>query len=150
MLLLTRRLSTTEAEAVQEPQATLSLPFEVRQKGRFRAELSDGTPVAVQIARGMVIRGGDCLGSEDGQCVRILAAPEPISLVSAPAPLDLLRAAYHLGNRHVALQVQQDQLTYLQDHVLDAMCTGIGCRVEHEMAAFEPEPGAYQPQGHPH
>ena len=126
----------------------LSLPFEVRQKSRFRAKLDDGSEVGVIVERGSVLRGGDILSGPAGQMVVVEAAREAVSTVASTEPRRLARAAYHLGNRHVPLQVGDGWVRYLHDHVLDEMCAQLGLRVVHEHAAFEPEAGAYG--GHHH
>ena len=128
---------------------TLKLPFEIRQKSRFRAQLVDGAEVAVVIERGSVLRGGDYLSSADHRYVLVEAAPEAVSLVSHSDASTLARAAYHLGNRHVPLQVGDHWVRYLHDHVLDDMCRQLGMKVEREAAPFEPEAGAYG-GGHGH
>jgi len=129
---------------------TLSLPFETRQKSRFRAVLGDGTPVGVVLDRGHILRHGDQLASDEGVRVRIEAAPEAVSQVHSTDPLLQARACYHLGNRHVPLQIDADGLRYLHDHVLDDMVRGLGLVVEFTHAPFEPEAGAYAGGGHGH
>lgn len=130
-------------------ELTLTLPFEKRQKSRFRARLNNGSDAGIAIERGSVLRGGDCLKSKDGQVVRIISAKEDVSTIQCNNAHDLARAAYHLGNRHVALQVGDSWIRYLKDHVLDEMVQGFGLKVQHESAAFEPEVGAYH-GGHAH
>jgi urease accessory protein len=153
MLELTRKLASHDhnAPSVQARvvDGVLSLPFEIRQKSRFRACLTDGTEVGVVIDRGSVLRGGDVLASPQGSLVSIEAAAEAVSIVTHDNPIQVARAAYHLGNRHVPLQVSECGLCYLRDHVLDKMCTGLGLHVRHEEAPFEPESGAYG-SGHTH
>jgi urease accessory protein len=125
------------------PTARLTLPFELRQKSRLRCQLDDGEEVALLMARGTVLRGGDLLCAEDGRVVQVIAAPEGLSVVATDDALQLARAAYHLGNRHVALQVRPGMLCFLHDHVLDDMLRGLGLPVRFEMLPFEPEGGAY-------
>ena len=153
-LRLTRRL--TEAEPVS---AVLSLTYEQRSRSRLRARLDDGRAVGVLLPRGgEPLRDGDLLRDEQDSevqdrpvpsrempsvVVQVRAAPEPVSTAEADDPLLLARAAYHLGNRHVALQIEPGRLRWLQDHVLDAMVRGLGLTVTLEDAPFEPEPGAY-------
>ncbi len=93
--------------------------------------------------RGTILREGDLLLADDGRAVRVVAAPEMVSTVSAEDPLTLMRAAYHLGNRHVPLQIGEGWLRYQHDHVLDDMVRGLGLSVRVEEAPFEPEAGAY-------
>ena len=124
----------------------LTLPFESRQKSRLKTVLNDGTEVGLMLPRGLVLRGGDCLRAEDGSIIRIVAAPESVSTVRHENLLLIARAAYHLGNRHVALQIGEGWLRYQHDHVLDDMVRGLGLVVLHEMEPFEPEGGAYSEQ----
>lgn len=138
MLKITARLDHHDAA-----EAELYLPFEIRQKSRFRATLADGTSVGVYLPRGGLLRGGDRLRAEDGRVIAVRAAPEAVSTVAHADPRQLARGAYHLGNRHVQLQLGAGWLRYLQDHVLDGMCRQLGLSVTHEQAAFEPEAGAY-------
>lgn len=131
-------------------QATLSLPFELRQKSRLRANLDSGEEVGLILPRGHVLRGGDCLKAENGMVIQLTAADESVSTVTAPDPLTLQRACYHLGNRHVPLQITESWIRYLEDHVLDDMVISLGLSVTHEQAPFEPEVGAYHKHGHSH
>ena len=128
---------------------SLTLPYEKRQKSRFRAQLNNGEQVGIIIERGSVLRDGDCLKSKDGTMVKIISADEEVSTVHCDNAFDLARAAYHLGNRHVPLQVGSSWLRYLHDHVLDEMVKGFGLTVKYESAPFEPEIGAYH-TGHTH
>ena len=128
----------------------LKLPFETRQKSRFRATLEDGSEVGVVIERGHILRGGDLLTGPDGHIVLVEAANEAVSTVAHDNSQLFARAAYHLGNRHVPLQVGDHWLRYLQDHVLDDMCQQLGLDVSHEDAPFEPESGAYGGHTHHH
>ncbi|MBF0265470.1 MAG: urease accessory protein UreE [Gammaproteobacteria bacterium] len=145
MLKITRRLD--------DPVATdlyIKLSFEVRQKSRFKTQLNDGIEVGVVLSRGHILRDGDCLLAEDNQVVRIVADDETLSIVDCDDPLMLCKACYHLGNRHVALQIKKDQISYLHDHVLDDMVKGLGLSVRVEQAPFEPEDGAYASHSHSH
>lgn len=133
-------------------QATLTLPFELRQKSRLRTRLDSGEEVGLFLPRGTVLRDGDRLRTTGGLVVEVRAAPEAVSIARADDPWLLARAAYHLGNRHIALQVGAGWLRYLRDHVLDRMVQEMGLRVSEEQAPFEPEAGAYggDHHGHPH
>ena len=102
------------------------------------------------LPRGTVLRGGDRLASAAGRTVTIAAAPEAVSTVRSEDGRSLARIAYHLGNRHVHVQVGDGWLRYLADHVLDAMVAGLGARAQRESAPFEPEAGAYGRSGHHH
>jgi urease accessory protein len=139
-------------EILEQAQATeqvLTLPFELRQKSRLRATLNDGTEVGLMLPRGHLLRGGDCLRAEDGSVVRVEAAEEQVSTVRHADPLMIARACYHLGNRHVPLQIGEGWVRYQHDHVLDDMVRGLGLDVAFESAPFEPEGGAYG-GGHGH
>ena len=124
-------------------QATLTLPFELRQKSRLRTRLDSGQEVGLFLPRGTVLRHGDRLRTTGGMVVEVRAAPETVSTARADDPLLLARAAYHLGNRHVALQLDPGWLRYLHDHVLDGMVRELGLTVVGERAPFEPEAGAH-------
>ena len=123
--------------------ARLVLPFELRSRSRFRAQLVGGEEVGVILARGQILRGGDLLLAADGRVIEVGAAEETVSTVHSAEPRALARAAYHLGNRHIALQIGAGWLRYSHDHVLDEMLQGLGLKVTVEQAPFEPEAGAY-------
>src|SRR5262249_30501822 len=129
---------------------TLTLSFELRSKSRLRARLDDGEEVAVSVPRGRVLRNGDLLCGSDGLVVRVQAADEEVSVARAADPEHLARVAYHLGNRHVALQVGPGWVRYLHDHVLDDMVRSLRAEVRLERAPFEPEGGAYDVLAHHH
>ena len=124
-------------------QASLSLPFELRQKSRLKAKLDSGEEIGLMLPRGRVLRGGDCLKAENGLIIELKAAQESVSTVTAPNKLTLQKACYHLGNRHVPLQITENWIRYLKDHVLDDMVASLGLTIVHEEAPFEPEVGAY-------
>ena len=132
---------------------TVELDWDVRQKSRFDATDSAGRALAVFLPRGTLVRGGDVLVAEDGSLVRVLAAPQPVLVVTHCSehgtPFDLTRAAYHLGNRHVAIELRPDHLKIEPDHVLADMLRGMHLIVHERQEAFEPEGGAYAAQGHP-
>jgi urease accessory protein len=134
-----------------DPSATateiLVLPFEARRKSRLRTCLASGEELGYWLSPGSVLRQGDKLLAEDGRVVAVVAADEPLLEVRAADATQLARAAYHLGNRHVAVQVAEGFLRVARDHVLQAMLEGLGCRVSEVVAPFEPEQGAY---GHHH
>ena len=137
-------------ESDENTHAVLTLPFDLRQKSRLKAQLDDGTEVGLVLSRGGLLRGGDYLRAENNLLIKIAAAAESVSTVRHDDPLMLARACYHLGNRHVPLQISKDWLRYAHDHVLDDMVRGLGLQVEHEIAPFEPEGGAYASAGHQH
>jgi len=145
MLLFTE---LTDPERSPPPSLELSLTHDQRRRARLRLELPDGTLVGLMLERGLSLKDGDCLRSEDGAVVaRVCAAAEYLSRVSTDDPWLLARAAYHLGNRHVALEVAPGRLSYTHDHVLDQMCRELGLTVEQVLAPFQPESGGY---GHGH
>lgn len=118
----------------------VELPFDRRQKSRQLAKLVSGEQVGLVVDRGRIMRGGDVVKTVDGRDVQIVAAKEKLAHIEAG---DLARVAYHLGNRHVPVQVGNGFLRIAQDHVLEEMVRKLGARVSHIEAAFEPEGGAY-------
>ena len=127
----------------QNCQDTLTLPFDLRQKARLHATLDSGEEVGLFLQRGQVLRGGDVLKTESGDYIQVCAAKEEVSTVTCDSAHLFSRACYHLGNRHVPLEISSDYLRYQHDHVLDDMLIQLGCEVSHEQAPFEPESGAY-------
>jgi urease accessory protein len=123
--------------------ARLELPFERRQKSRQRAVLASGEEVVIALPRGAVLRGGDWVVASDGRVIEIIAQVEPLLHVECDSPEQLARVAYHLGNRHVPVQVGEGWLRLAADHVLEEMAKGLGARVTRVDAPFEPEAGAY-------
>ena len=136
--------------------STLELDWDVRQKSRFDATDSLGRALGVFLPRGTLVRGGDVLVAEDGSMVRVIAAPQAVLRISActahGSPFDLTRAAYHLGNRHVPIELQPDHLKIEPDHVLADMLRAMHLTVRQVAESFEPEGGAYSAgtQGHGH
>jgi urease accessory protein len=142
----------TEPLTAAESAAALRLPltYDERAKTRLVTMTRAGQAVAFVLAtvkRGTVLRHGTVLAGEQGLAI-VEAAPQPVACVSADSPLALLRAVYHLANRHVAAQLAPDHLLIERDPVLEAMLRGLGARVEHLEAPFDPEGGAYD--GHAH
>ncbi len=125
----------------------LTLDFAARCRSRQRVRLASGREAGLNLPRGTVLRGGDVLAG-GGLVVRVEAAAETVSLARGPAR-ELARAAYHLGNRHVAVEVGDGWLAWGHDHVLDAMVGGLGLAVTTAARPFEPEAGAYG-GGHRH
>lgn len=138
--------------------ATVQLDWDVRQKSRFDCTDSHGRHLGVFLPRGSVVRGGDVLVAEDGSMVRVIAAPQPVLVITHcsehGSSFDLTRAAYHLGNRHVPIELKPDHLKIEPDHVLADMLRAMHLIVHEKLAAFEPEGGAYgahgASQGHGH
>jgi len=142
------------APALVKRAAHVELDWDVRQKSRFDATDSSGRALGVFLPRGTAVRGGDVLVAEDGSLIAVRAAPQPVLVVRPGvdhgAPFDLLRAAYHLGNRHVQLQLTPDHLKLEPDHVLADMLRQMHLIVTEANEAFEPEGGAYAAGGHGH
>ncbi len=134
--------------------ATVELDWDVRQKSRFDATDSSGRTLGVFLPRGTAVRGGDVLVAEDGSLIVVKAAPQAVLVVrhcsQHGSAFDLLRAAYHLGNRHVQLELQPDRLLLEPDHVLADMLRSMHLIVSEERTAFEPESGAYAAGSHGH
>jgi len=145
MIELTKLLNTkTKADA------TLTLPIEQRVRSRLKVTLDDGRDAGLFLPRGTLIRGGDYLSDNNGLIIEIIAANESVSTLHCNDTTQLVRAAYHLGNRHIPLQIESNWLRYQHDHVLDEMLAQMGLNVTVESAPFEPEAGAYQQAPHQH
>jgi urease accessory protein len=131
--------------------STVELDWDVRQKSRFDCTDSGGRQLGVFLQRGMVVRGGDVLVAEDGSLVRVVAAGQPVLRITHCAahgsPYDLIRAAYHLGNRHVPIELKPDHLKIEPDHVLAEMLRAMHLIVNDVTESFEPESGAYSSHG---
>ena len=142
------------APALVKRAASVELDWDVRQKSRFDATDSSGRMLGVFLPRGTVVRGGDVLVAEDGSLVLVRAALQPVLVVKHCSEhgtlFDLLRAAYHLGNRHVQLELKPDHLQLEPDHVLADMLRQMHLIVSEAQAAFEPESGAYAAGGSAH
>lgn len=142
------------AAALLKRAATLELDWDTRQKSRFEATDSAGRTLGVFLPRGTVVRGGDVLVADDGSLVRVLAAPQAVLKITHctnhGTPYDLIRAAYHLGNRHVPIELKPDHLKIEPDHVLAEMLRAMHLIVHAVDEAFEPENGAYASGGHAH
>jgi urease accessory protein len=132
--------------------STTELDWDVRQKSRFECTDSQGRQLGVFLPRGTVVRGGDVLVAEDGSMVRVVAAAQPVMVIQhvdgRGTLFDLMRAAYHLGNRHVPIELRPDHLKIEPDHVLADMLRAMHLVVIETQAAFEPEGGAYAAGGH--
>jgi len=145
------------APALVRRASVVALDWDTRQKSRFEALDSAGRHLAVFLPRGRIARGGDVLVGEDGSLVRVEALAQPILVVTASARSDaagaslaLAKAAYHLGNRHVPLEVRGDRLVLEPDHVLAELLVRMGLEVATTSGPFEPEPGAYDAAAHGH
>jgi len=131
-------------------QEQLSLPFELRQKSRLRTKLASGEEAGLFLEHGSILRGGDCLRANDGRIVLIVAADEELMEAKCVTPFQLVRAAYHLGNRHVPVQIGDGWLRFQADDVLAQMLRGLNATVSKVSAPFEPEAGAYAGGHHHH
>ncbi|WP_395054596.1 urease accessory protein UreE [Polaromonas sp.] len=134
--------------------ATIEIDWDIRQKSRFEATDSQGRQLGVFLPRGTLVRGGDVLVAEDGSLIKVLAAPQTVLRITActshGSPFDLTRAAYHLGNRHVPIELKPDHLKIEPDHVLAEMLRSMHLIVNEVSESFEPEGGAYSAGGHSH
>ena len=134
--------------------ASVELDWDIRQKSRFEATDSLGRQLGIFLPRGTLVRGGDVLIAEDGSMVRVLAAPQAVLRITActshGSPFDLTRAAYHLGNRHVPIELKPDHLKIEPDHVLAEKLRSMHLIVTEVSESFEPEGGAYSTGGHGH
>jgi urease accessory protein len=126
-----------------EPKGRLELPFDARRKSRLRTHLASGEEAALVLPRGEVLRGGDLVVASDGRVVEVIAAAERVLHVECASATELARCAYHLGNRHVPVEVGEGFLRLAEDHVLEKMLAGLGAKLTHLTAPFEPEAGAY-------
>ncbi|BAZ31011.1 UreE urease accessory domain-containing protein [Cylindrospermum sp. NIES-4074] len=130
---------------------TLALTAEERTRSRHRWQTEDGKEVFLRLPRGTVLHDGDILQDEThSSLIRIIAKPEPVLTVFAQTPLLLLRAAYHLGNRHVPVEITPNYLRLSPDSVLQAMLAQLGLEIKAEILPFQPELGAYGNHHHPH
>ncbi|QLE58986.1 urease accessory protein UreE [Nostoc sp. TCL26-01] len=129
---------------------TLALTAEERTRSRHRFEMADGRVVFLRLPRGTMLREGDILQDEsNGSFIRIAAKPEPVMTIFAPTPLLLMRAAYHLGNRHVPVEITPNYLRLSPDPVLRTMLEHMELAITEEITPFQPELGAYG-HHHPH
>lgn len=139
------------ASVLVQRASTITLDWDTRQKSRFDATDSAGRPLGIFLPRGTVVRGGDVLVAEDGTLVRVEAATQDVLRITActehGSPFDLTRAAYHLGNRHVPIELKPDHLKIEPDHVLADMLRAMHMTVVAVSEPFEPESGAYGDHG---
>ena len=144
MVVLTQRCPQGRGENGRE-LLVLALTAEERMRSRYRHQLSNGEPAYLQLPRGTCLQHGDVLAAENGDAhIQIVAKPEPVMTVRAKTPVELLKAAYHLGNRHVPLEVTPAWLRLAPDPVLKALLVDqLAVSVVEEIAPFQPEAGAY-------
>lgn len=149
MLTVNRRLAGGAglSQVLLKRAARVALDWDTRQKSRFEATDSQGRSLGVFLPRGSVLRGGDVLVAEDGSLIQVIAQPQPVLRITPNSehgtPFDLIRAAYHLGNRHIPLELTADHLQLEPDHVLAALLKQMHLDVNAILSAFEPESGAY-------
>lgn len=152
-LVLERRLGLNPTQGpAPEPPLQLALSADDRTRLRGLRQSLCGRRLLLQLPRGEALLPGEWLGTIEGgePLVQVRAAPEALLVVRAPDSLTLLQAAYHLGNRHVALELRREELRLLQDPVLEQMLVQRGLSLERLVAPFLPEAGAYSPPGHRH
>jgi len=147
MKIYTQRLETIHHNSSFE---IVELTFDTRQKSRFRATLNSGIDIGADLPRTGILRSGSFIATEQGDILRIDAKPERLMQVIAQSDFDLVKAAYHLGNRHVPLMLTPSALYFEPDHVLAEMVTGLGLTVFEIEHPFEPESGAYAQHSHEH
>ena len=140
----------TRGGALRARDGVLTLSYDQRRRSRLRASLDDGREVALMLPRGTILRHGDRLRGDGGLTVEVRAAAESLSIAATGDTHLLTRAAYHLGNRHVPLEIGAGWVAYAHDHVLDDMVRGLGLEVSPRVAPFEPEAGAFQHDGGGH
>jgi urease accessory protein len=128
----------------------VTLPFLDRHRRRIRLVADSGTPFLLDLARAQHLSEGDVLELDNGSCIRVCAAAEPVIEIAADSPSDLLRIAWHIGNRHLPLQVADGRLRLRADHVIAAMVEGLGGHITWRDAPFDPEIGAYAGAAHGH
>jgi urease accessory protein len=150
MLEIRNRLKVRREAYRLEVRGRLELPFDARQKSRLRTHLASGEEAALMLPRGEVLRGGDLVVASDGRVVEVVAAAERVLHVECASATELARCAYHLGNRHIPVEVAKGFLRLAEDHVLEKMLAGLGAKLTHVTAPFEPEAGAYAGVLHQH
>ncbi|MDC4484233.1 urease accessory protein UreE [Acinetobacter baumannii] len=146
------KIYTQRLEDISPDQAfeTVELTFDTRQKSRFRAVLASGVDIGADLPRTGILRSGSYIATQEGDVLRVDAKPERLMKVTAQTEFDLLKAAYHLGNRHVPLMLIPTALYFEPDHVLAEMVEGLGLTVTETDHPFEPESGAYAQHSHDH
>ncbi len=146
------KIYTQRLEDISPDQAfeTVELTFDTRQKSRFRAALASGIDIGADLPRTGILRSGSYIATQEGDVLRVDAKPERLMQVTSQTDFDLLKAAYHLGNRHVPLMLTPAALYFEPDHVLAEMVEGLGLTVSETDHPFEPESGAYAQHSHDH
>jgi urease accessory protein len=150
MLEIKAKLKIPRTAYQLDVRGQLKLPFESRQKSRLKTKLVSGEDVGLMLPRGEILRGGDLVTASDGRVIEIISLEEKTLHIEADSPQALAKVAYHLGNRHVPVQVGEGFLRITEDHVLEEMVRKLGATVSHIEAPFEPEAGAYAGGHHQH
>lgn len=150
MLRITERIDIADES---EPDDIIELDFDKRKRGRLRINSCAGADVGVFLDRGRPLQHHDWLRADNGALFQVVAAPEKVITATTHEPLQFARVCYHLGNRHVTLQIGENWLRFQPDHVLEDLCKFYGLTIKSERARFEPESGAYghhTKNNHPH
>ena len=137
----------------EEPVDTVVLGFDDRHRRRLAMSGVRGTALLLDLANTTVLRGGDALVLEDGRLVEVVAAAEALVEISGRDDAATVRIAWHLGNRHLPVQLAGRRLRIRRDHVIEAMVQGLGGHLRSIEAPFDPEGGAYEighGEGHEH
>jgi urease accessory protein len=129
---------------------TVTLAFLDRHRRRIRLVTDSGSPFRLDLARTQHMSEGDGLELDNGSYIRVRAAVEPVIEIAAPTASDLLRIAWHIGNRRLPLQALEHRLRIRADHVIAAMVEGLGGQIVWRDAPFDPEVGAYAGVEHNH
>lgn len=144
MLVLTKVI-----EGVESVETQVVLPFGLRKKCRFRTVSEMGEEIGFFLSRGTILKDGDCVSSADGRVVRVKAQEEELLHIEQGESMSLTHLAYHLGNRHISIEIERDSLRISRDDVLADMLTGLGAKLKVIFAPFHPVKGAYG-GGHSH
>ncbi|MAZ66959.1 MAG: urease accessory protein UreE [Kangiellaceae bacterium] len=134
----------------QQLDDVVTLPFELRTRGRFKSQTSSGLDVGVFLERGKVLQAEDVLETECGKRIQVKAELEDVIEATTDNWETFSRSCYHLGNRHVPLQIGERWLRFKPDHVLEDMIKRQGMHCEQKLAPFSPENGAYSGGHHHH
>ena len=133
----------------EKAAGSLTLDFDARHRRRFRLTADQGDDILLDLPQAIAMADGDGLQLDDGRWLRVQAAPEDLVEIGHEDPIQLMRLAWHLGNRHLPTEIQDHVLRIRPDHVIEDMLRGFGADLQRVQAAFQPEGGAYG-QGHHH
>ncbi len=148
-----KRITEIKPASGWDPQAAgdfIVLDAQDRHRRRVVFVGEHGATYLLDLPRPVQLRDGDGLLLEDGLLVRVTSKAEALVEIAAASPHDLARIAWHLGNRHTEVQIACDKLRIRRDHVLEEMLSGLGASLSYLVAPFDPETGAYGPNGHAH